>query len=428
MGGVRRVMQRGLPHPEVRPTVGRVEKTSHMTASGALPTQTIRDPRLDFYRGLAMFIILMAHTPGNWWNQWIPARFGLSDAAEIFVFCSGMASAVAFGRTYQRRGWVLGTARIGFRVWQIYWAHIATFLLTAMALAAFDTYGNFDKSYIGSLNLGRFFNETPEQLAGLFTLTYVPNFFDILPMYMMILLMVPIVMALAKINLWLVAAFVSVVWFLGQGALLDWLGIGWLQISLLAEPWSDREWFFNPFTWQLIFFTGFALMSGWIPAPPINLWMIVLVAAVLISGFMVSTVAVRELGFDWVNPWRAENRMWISKTDEGVLRYIHFLAVAYFGWAIAGPQGRNIVATGTSILARLWRGIVTLITKVGQQSLAVFLTTVVLSRLLGFVIDQTGRDPLPIAMVNVAGFAIILATAYAAAWFKGQPWRGAAKA
>ncbi len=402
--------------------------TSTMTTSGAVAApKTIRDPRLDFYRGMAMFIILMAHTSGNWWNQWIPARFGLSDAAEIFVFCSGMASAVAFGRTYERRGWALGTTRIGFRVWQIYWAHIATFLLTVALLAAFDTYGDFEKSYIGGLNLGRFVNDTAPQIVGLFTLTYVPNFFDILPMYMVILMMVPIVMALSQVNLWLVAAFVGITWFLGQGGLLDWLGIGWLQISLPAEPWSEREWFFNPFTWQLVFFTGFALMIGWLPAPPINRYMIALVGAALIGGFLVSIVAARELGWGWVNPWKADNRMWISKTDTGILRYLHFLAVAYLGWAIAGQHGRNIVATGTSIFASIWRGIVHLITKVGQQSLAVFLTTVVLSRILGFAIDQLGDGALPIAAVNIAGFAIILGVAYGVAWIKGQPWRGAAK-
>ena len=401
--------------------------TSSTTTSGATVTPTVRDPRLDFYRGVAMFIILMAHTPGNWWNAWIPARFGLSDAAEIFVFCSGMASAVAFGRTYERRGWMLGTARIGFRVWQIYWAHIATFLLTVAVLAAIDTYGDFEKNYIAGLNLGRFVNETGPQIVGLFTLTYVPNFFDILPMYMVILLMVPIVMALSNINLWLVAAFVGITWFLGQGGLLDWIGISWIQIGLPAEPWSNREWFFNPFAWQLVFFTGFALMIGWIPAPPINRYTITLCAIGLLGGFLVSIIASRELGLSWVNSWKAENRMWLGKSDEGILRYLHFLAVAYFGWAIVGPNGRNIIATGNSILAKIWRGIVKLLTKVGQQSLAVFLSTVVLSRILGFTIDQTGNGAVAIALVNIAGFAAILAVAYLASWIKSQPWRGNVK-
>ena len=66
-----------------------------------------RDPRLDFFRGLGMFIILIAHIPWNSWTDWIPARFGFSDAADLFVFCSGMASALAFGRVFAEQGWLM---------------------------------------------------------------------------------------------------------------------------------------------------------------------------------------------------------------------------------------------------------------------------------------------------------------------------------
>jgi len=54
-----------------------------------------------------MFIIFIAHVPGNSWTLWIPARFGFSDATEIFVFCSGMASAIAFGRVFNEHSWSL---------------------------------------------------------------------------------------------------------------------------------------------------------------------------------------------------------------------------------------------------------------------------------------------------------------------------------
>ena len=66
------------------------------TAQSAAPPVSLakyRDPRLDFFRGMAMFVILLAHTPGNTWTLWVPARFGFSDGADLFVFCSGMASA-----------------------------------------------------------------------------------------------------------------------------------------------------------------------------------------------------------------------------------------------------------------------------------------------------------------------------------------------
>ena len=195
--------------------------------------RTVRDPRLDFFRGLAMFIIFIAHTPRDFWALWIPARFGFSDATETFVFCSGMASAIAFGAIFRNRGLLMGTARIVHRVWQVYWAHIGLFFAVLLLVTAFDQAGIFKSeyfsgSYVSSLNLKHFYTKTPELVIGLFTLTYVPNYFDILPMYLVILAMIPIVMGLSRISLWAVAAFVLAAWAAGQ------YGIVWggsLQLS-----------------------------------------------------------------------------------------------------------------------------------------------------------------------------------------------------
>ncbi|MEM8754264.1 MAG: OpgC domain-containing protein, partial [Pseudomonadota bacterium] len=141
-----------------------------------------RDLRLDFFRGMAMFIILVAHTPGNTWTLWIPARFGFSDATEIFVFCSGMASSLAFGAVFAKKSWFLGAARIAFRVWQVYWAHIGVFLATALLMVALDWtgLGEEGRTYAQWPSVVRFFTRTEETMLGLFTLTFVPGLFDIL--------------------------------------------------------------------------------------------------------------------------------------------------------------------------------------------------------------------------------------------------------
>ena len=92
------------------------------------PAPTLRKPRdvrVDFFRGAALLIIFVAHVPGNWLGNWIPARFGMSDAAHMFVFISGYAAAIAFGGTFVRHGFVAGTARIAMRCLQLYGAHIA---------------------------------------------------------------------------------------------------------------------------------------------------------------------------------------------------------------------------------------------------------------------------------------------------------------
>ncbi|MEM9129693.1 MAG: OpgC domain-containing protein, partial [Pseudomonadota bacterium] len=146
-----------------------VAKTG-LTAASAAST---RDPRLDFFRGIAMFIILLAHTPGNLWTRWIPARWGFSDATEMFVFCSGMASAIAFGKVFQNRGLALGSARICFRVWQVYWAHIGLFFATLTVLLLLPHLGFELRDYVRQLNLPPFINNVEGNLIGLLTLTYV---------------------------------------------------------------------------------------------------------------------------------------------------------------------------------------------------------------------------------------------------------------
>ena len=403
---------------------------------------TVRDPRLDFYRGIAMFIILFAHTPGNFFTSWIPARWGFSDATEIFVFCSGMASAIAFGRTFDRAGWALGTARVAYRVWQVYWAHIGMFFTIAALMAFWNSFGIFERNYIGQLNLIPFFegvvrkgveiSSTADQLIGLFTLTYVPNYFDILPMYMVILVMMPIVMALSRINLWLMFAVIGTVWLFAQGRILGMWGAEEMSINFPAEPWSQREWFFNPFGWQLVFFTGFAFMRGWIPAPPVKWWLIALALVIVLANIPLSNIGVRAVNREWFglvmdgNPvvqWRRANQFLITKSDFGILRYIHFLSLAYLFWVAAGEGGSRLIARGTGAASRLWDRLVTVIMKVGQQSLAVFVFSMVFARISGFTMDQLGRDTWTVVGVNFAGIGALIGVAYFVAWIKSTPWK-----
>ncbi|MCX7558987.1 OpgC domain-containing protein [Sulfitobacter sp. F26204] len=388
----------------------------------------VRDLRLDFFRGLAMFIILVAHTPGNFLTSWIPARWGFSDATEIFVFCSGMASAIAFGGAFQRAGWILGTARVLYRVWQVYWAHVGLFFAT-LALTVFLTDLQITgRNYWGQLNLWMIFVESdnwenPDILLNFMTLRYVPNYFDILPMYMVVLLMMPVVMALARIDLRLVAAFVIATWTMGQTALLQHFGLGHLHLEFPAEPWSERPWFFNPFGWQLIFFTGFAFMRGWLPKPPVTITLLALSAVVVIANVPLSNIGVREFGLDWARDWRSANTLLIDKSDFGILRYLHFLSLAYIFWVLAGDRGNNLQRVGSGGLSRAWACILAVILKVGQQSLAVFITSMFIARIMGFVMDVLGRSIGITLLVNLLGFVVLVAAAYCAGWFKAQPWR-----
>ena len=390
---------------------------SHSQQAGqrAASAATTRDPRLDFFRGIAMFIILIAHVPNNWLTLWIPARFGFSDATETFVFCSGMASAIAFGRVFQNRGLVLGTARVWFRIWQVYWAHLGLFLAVATSMVLLNGFLPDGRDYVGQLNLYPFFNNPQPQLVGLVTLTYVPNYFDILPMYLVILAMMPVMIALARVHVGLMIL----------ASLGVWLAANLGYASLPAEPWTDRSWFFNPFGWQLAFFTGFALMSGWIPAPPVN-WKLFCIAVVLVLLTVPFAYYRIYTEYSVFLDWRKDWTWWINKSDFGIFRYIHFLSTAYVAWVLVGAKGSRLLPpVGNGPIIWLWQTVLSAIMKVGQQSLAVFVSSMFLARFLGVAFDVFGRTHFTMLVVNLAGFAMIIAIAYAVGWFKSTPWRKA---
>ena len=494
----------------------------HGTPHGA---RKVRELRLDFFRGIAMFIILLAHTPNNTWTLWIPARFGFSDATEIFVFCSGFASALAFGSVFAKRGWLLGAARIAFRVWQVYWAHVGVFLVTAVLLFALDHYGlgvagtrHVTEPYVVPL-----FERTGEALIGLLTLTYVPGLFDILPMYLVILAMVPVVMVLHSAGgRAAVAAFVLASWAAvnlaalaggtesGERGILASLGAHFVWMNLPSDPFGEATWFFNPFGWQLVFFTGFAFGMRWLPAPPVRRDLIRLALAIVILSLPFAWYKIHEgyyLPADWpLREWIYGVRTWLEpvwwKPSLGLFRFIHFLAVAYLGWVAVGSGGERLrvgfpppPAPGRAVLAvaaivavatipyayvdeiktlapaldrwllknvpvvpgpeigllelahlvalvlLIWAGLgperrraatgrwflvaVPVIRKVGTQSLAVFMVSIPLSIVMGWLIGLAGTRIWTMAAINLTGFCLLVGTAYLVSWFKSQPWKAA---
>ncbi|KGM30410.1 OpgC family protein [Inquilinus limosus] len=368
--------------------------------SSAPAGRTRRDPRLDVFRGLGMLIILTAHIPDNTWILWIPARFGFSDATEMFVFLSGMASAIAFGRVFDRDGFARGTGRVARRVWQIYWIHVAVFVVIAALVAAAGARPG-GESYIVELNLPHFFADPMGLLPRFLTLTYVPNYFDILPMYLVILALMPAMILAERLYRALPFMLMAAIWGLTQAHLLD----------LPAEPWSDRPWFFDPFGWQLLFYLGFFLMRRTLPAPGFS-WMLITLAVV----FVLATVPFAYYRILEASPffggWARALEPLTDKTHFGILRLAHFLALAYLAAHLVGPGGTRLKGAAVAVIS-----------KVGQQTLAVFVSGMVAAQLLGMALDHTGRGPLATAAANLAGFAVLIAVAYAVAWFKAMPAR-----
>jgi hypothetical protein len=88
-----------------------------------------RELRIDLFRGLALWLIFVDHMSPDILTWFTIRSYGFSDAAEIFIFISGYTAAFVYGRVMRESGFVIATARILRRVWQIYVANVFLFTL-----------------------------------------------------------------------------------------------------------------------------------------------------------------------------------------------------------------------------------------------------------------------------------------------------------
>jgi hypothetical protein len=364
--------------------------------------QTSSRPRnlaIDFFRGWALIVIFINHVPTNEWMLYTPSRFGFSDASEIFVFLSGYAAALSYGRRYHAVGLGLTSLATTYRCVQLYVCHLGLFLaLSSICALANETFIKPD--YIGKLNLHYFFDQTPEALLYLVTLRYLPNFFDILPLYIVVLMGVPLLLEIRKYWPGMALIFPVLLYF------ASW----YFNWHLSADPHSQRTWFFNPFPWQFMFFSGFAIASGWVKIPE-SKYLLWLCSMLIILAMPLSYPILIES-----NPYLREVRQllepFLDKTNLGPLRWLHLITMALL--IRAGLQSHPELLTH-------WfaKGFI----KMGQQALPIFLTGMVLSFLGGIVLDQFGHAAFVLIIVNIGGILLLTTLAYVIGWLDTKPWK-----
>ncbi len=353
-------------------------------------TSPTRDIRLDLFRGIALWFIFIDHIPGHVIADLTIRNFGFSDATEIFVFISGYTAALVYGKQLDASGFRTAAGQIGRRVWQLYVAHILLFIVyVAQITWVADRFNN--PVLLDALNVNRFVGNPGQALADALILQYRPVNLDILPLYMALLAVFPVMLWLIKRSAWL--------------AFCVWFALYCLvQVFKLAFPvYEDGStWYFNPLGWQFLFVIG-ALLSRSEPLRSALRWRgwlgALAVAFLAFSLFIVLSWKNPALAA-WVPGWFANLMYPIDKTNMAPMRLLHFLAIAYLV--------SNALRKDNPLLRwRLWRPAILC----GQHSLQVFCTGISLSFLAYFVLVQFGRDlGLQVAIV-AAGLLIMTAVA-----------------
>jgi hypothetical protein len=357
---------------------------------------TSRDLRLDLFRGLALWLIYLDHIPSNV-VSWITIRnFGFSDATEIFIFISGYTAAFVYGRAMRERGFVVAGARILRRAWQIYVAHIFLFAIYMAEISYVAT--SFDNPlYAEEMNILDFLKQPDMTIVQALLLKFKPVNMDILPLYIILLLLFPPV-------LWLLQR--APTWALGASLalyVLTWQ-FGW---NLPAYP--EGTWYFNHFAWQLLFvFGAWCALGGARRLAPILQSNVTMAVAIAYLGFAFVIALSWYLPEQTIVPHWLEDLIYpIDKTNLDVLRFAHFLALAAITVRLV-PRNSPMLSAGALYPAILC----------GQHSLEIFCLGVFLSFAGHFALVEISGAFWMQVVISLLGIIAMIGTAALITWYK----------
>ncbi|WP_422921100.1 OpgC family protein [Rhizosaccharibacter radicis] len=335
---------------------------------------------MDALRGVALTMMFADHIPQNLLNRFTLRNLGFCDAAEIFVLLAGFASLLAYGRAFEREGLRGGFARLLARCVRLYLFQIAMLMLTIGAVTGWRRFHSVPVDFL-----------EPELAHGWWrslwramSLEALPGNLNILPLYIVLLLLFPPIYWVMRRRPWLALGLSAALWLLIN-----------LDPALNLPNWLDPDgWYFNPFAWQFLFTIGaFAalktrLTAGSLPRHPA---LVALAWAYLLFSALES--------FPWASWHLPDPRLFVipppEKTPLSPLRLIDVLAIFYL--VQSSPLAQRVA---THRVGQVWAVL-------GRHSLEIFTAGTVLDLLAKLLFNTYGTGWALQVGVNVVGFGLL---------------------
>jgi len=349
-----------------------------------------RDLRLDFFRGLALLIIFVDHVSGNGFSAWTLQGLGFADGAEVFVFIAGMAGVYAYRSTVLEKGFAAGAALIFARIRKLYFVHLLMVVgVLLFAVAALLSGTRFDA--IGLLGLQPLLDDPAAALTRLPLLAYMPNYLDILPLYIALFAILPLIIVGMKRH---PAAPVAVL--AASYAAAHFAGV------TLPNLGRSDGWFLNPFAWALLFAIGAAaaeltIRGSWSRMPRAAAFAITAAAAAYVA-----------LAFLHQAPWRTLQVLDAAHAFERIFepskvllswhRLADILAKAWLV-SVLVPRQASFMNVGFG----------NAVSRIGRHSLPIFVAGTFLALAGSVALYELGGGLVPQIVVTFGGIALLLA-------------------
>jgi hypothetical protein len=338
------------------------------------------------------------HIPENILSYFTIQAVQLFDAAEVFIFISGYTAALVYGQTLVSQGALYATARILGRAWQLYVAHIFLFVMFIAEVSYTVTTFN-NPMYNDEMRVGDFLNEPHVAIVKALLLEFQPTFLDILPLYILLLVIFPVVLLGLRLRPLIVLVPSFLLYLIVQAT----------NLSVPAYP-EGHVWYFNPLAWQFVFIAGAAL--GF-PGRHDRRWSrwarrVLPLAVVFVAAGFAIKLSWTIHGIWDPFPGLFLKELWpVNKNNLSLIRVIPFFAAV----AVVAI----IIPANTAFLRSLAAKPLVLC---GQQSLEIFCLGILLSALGHFVLSEYDSAISIQLLVNLAGILVMCLTARMLDWYK----------
>ncbi len=348
---------------------------------------------IDFWRGYALIAIFINHIPYNFYERFTHKNVSLSDSAELFVFLAGWSLRHIVGPADDPRPVQHVLFRVMGRAVTLYVAQMAIALI-AIAMLAAAALVLANPLFLEWHNAAAVFYDPVRAHIGMALLSHQLGYFDILPLYVVLMLVVaPIVAVFHR---------VAPSWLLPVSFAIYLTSV---VFGLTVKTWPTKgQWFFNPLCWQLIFILGFAMSRERGPGVWVrrNLGTLRLICWPIVIGLAIMS---------WFNLWWDPTKVpeprllfLLGKTFVTPIRLIQFIALLI------------VMSAAYPYIVRWLPRLVAFCAALGRNSLPVFCVGSLLSLSGQIIRSAAGASVILDTLLVGTGIIVLWLVAWLAEW------------
>jgi hypothetical protein len=277
---------------------------------------------IDAVRGLMLVWMVLTHLP-TFLPTYTNQPFGFVSASEGFIFLSALFTGRIYFRVAECNGYCAMRRKLLLRTLRLYGYH--ALLLTFAFLVAVPIAARGNHPQLHNL-LDFYFAAGPKQaITEAFLLIYRPPLLDILPMYILFLLLTPLALTISRRVGWSsILAASATIWFLAHLGLREAEHDFVNRVLRVHIPINEMG-SFDLWAWQFLWILGLWFGVRWAQGNlPVERWArrVATSAAIVVAVLLPLRYAVgRGIELGALEPM-------FDKWHFGVVRLINFVAVA----------------------------------------------------------------------------------------------------